>query len=246
MVKPKYQPYVAPENPSKIIGRFIFRILSYPYSIVRKYNNYNIRVGELVNELKDDELNRIRFRNAKLLLVCIYLPLMIGLGLSSWNIFNHYNDYVIYGDNVTHTEHSTGLSDNINKKFKKVKIIVKDFPVQKNDIIFLLYAYGFTLVTARFLSLHGAFKEEEKIISIFASLGYTNAEGDPWEVTWTPDAVQIIAFNCDPIQLCGNTRFWSSINFPPGTPKVSKTNMNKFIVTRAYELPPVMLFSFDK
>lgn len=246
MPKPKIQPYVTPDPPSKVIGKFIFRVLAYPYSIVKKYNNYNIRVGEIVNELKDEGLNRIRFRNARLLLIFIYFPLMIGLGISSWNIYQHKNDYVNYWNNVTYSEHSSGLGDTINKKIRKVKIIVRDFPVKQDDALYLFYAYLFTLVGARFLSLNSAFKEEEKIIGIFASLGYTDAEGEPWQVTWTPDAVQIIAFNCDPIQLCGNNRFWSSINFPPGTPKVSKTNMNKFIVVKAYELPPVMLFSFDK
>ena len=240
------QPYLAPEKTSTVIRRFIFKVIAYPYSIIKKYNNYNIRVGEIVNELKDDELNRIRKNNGKLILIFIYFPIVLGMTLSFYSINSHYRDYQYFWKKVTTPAiQEVGVIDKVTSKIQKAKIILFQNPIRKNDYILILYGYLITLFGARFLSMNPAFKEEEKIANIFSSLGYTDAEGKPWQVTWTPDAIMIIAFNCDPIQLCSNTRFWSTINFPPGTPKVSKTNMNKFIVTRAYELTANMIFSFD-
>lgn len=245
MINKKQQQYVAPDPLLKILLRFILSILSYPYTIIRKYNDYNIRVGEMVNELKDEELNNIRLNNGKLVLIFIYLPITIGILFSAFSINFHKKDYITYWNNIKKEEKSSGINSVINSKIKKAKLIINEFPVKKSDILFLVYGYVAALIGARFLSLHPSFKQEKKLSEIFASLGYTDAEGNPWKITWTPDAVQIISFNCDPIQLCSNTRFWSTINFPPGTPKVSKTNMNKFIVSRAYELSPNIIFSFD-
>jgi hypothetical protein len=246
MVKPPKKPaYQAPEKPATIIRRFIFKILGYPYSIIKKYNNYNIRVAEIVTELKDDELNRIRKNNGKLIMIFIYFPILLGLILSTVSIHSHYYDYQNYFNKINRQNMENTLSEKIGSKIKKAKIIVFEAPIRKTDFILIVYGYIFALLGARFLSINPIFKEEDKITNIFASLGYTDAEGKPWVVTWTPDAIMIVAFNCDPIQLCSNTRFWSTINFPPGTPKVSKNNMNKFIVTRAFELTPNMIFSFE-
>lgn len=249
MANNKFQPYVTPDPAWKVFAKFIGRILAYPYTIHRKFQNYNIRVGDMKNELKDKddehELDRLRSNNSKLTLLFIYLPTIIGILLSGISINTHKYDYQNYWHRLTKVEKNDGVTDGISKKYKKVKFAVTEIPVKKHDVAFLFYGYLITILGARFLSLNPIFKEEEKITSIFASLGNIDAEGNPWTVTWTPDAIQIISFNCDPLALCQNTRFWSTINFPPGAPKVSKTHMGKFIVTRAYELNATMLFSYD-
>jgi hypothetical protein len=246
MPKPKMQPYVTPDPPLRVIAKFFGRILAYPFVIVKKYQNYNIRIGEMKSELKDDELDRLRTNNGKLTLLFVYLPIVLGILLSGISVNAHKYDYQSYWHRINRVDKTDGLTDGIEKKYKKVKIAVTELPVKKYDIMFIIYGYLFTILGARFLSLNPVFKEEEKITSIFASLGYIDADGNPWQVTWTPDAIQIISFNCDPLALCQNTRFWSTINFPPSlTPKISKTHMGKFIVTRAYELTPNMIFSYE-
>jgi hypothetical protein len=245
MAQQKFQPYVKPDPPLKAVAKFIGKILAYPYTILKKYQNYNIRVGDMKNELKDDELERVRANNAKLTLFFIHLPTVLGMLLCGFSINSHKYDYQNYWSKIHRVEKADGITDGISKKYKKVKTIVTEVPLRKYDFIFLIYGYMITILGARFLSLNPIFKEEDKITGIFASLGFLDAEGKPWKVTWTPDAIQIISFNCDPMALCQNTRFWSTINFPPGAPKISKTHMGKFIVIRAYELNATMLFSFD-
>src|SRR5690606_33606369 len=97
---------------------------------------------------------------------------------------------------------------------------------------------------AWFLSLNPAFREEQRIRHIFATLSNIDSEGNPWKITWTPNAIMIESFNADPYALCSKNAFWSSINFPPSQPKVFPENMNKFIVQRRFELPSKLEYKF--
>jgi hypothetical protein len=251
---PSRQPYVAPDPLLTIFRKFLVRILVYPYTIIKKYNNYNIRLGDMANLLKEqdkeeivqEEIGDLRKTNGKLIMTFIYFPILVGFICSSLSINSHSFEYKNYWGKITKPTIDVGIVDKVKTKFSQAKIIITECPYKKNDGIFILYGYLVALLGARFLSMNPVFKEEDHKSTVFGSLGYVDAEGEPWQITWTPDAIMIICFNCDPYLLCDNSRFWSSINFPPSLPTVSKETMNKFIVTRAYELSPKMTFVFDE
>jgi hypothetical protein len=250
---PVRQPYITPDSLLTTVRKFIIQLLAYPYTVIKKYNSYNIRLGDMANLLKEhekeevvqEEIASIRKTNGKLIMTIIYFPILIGMIFSFLSISSHSFEYKIYWNKINKETHDIGFFDKVHTKFNQLKIIIADCPYRKNDGIFIIYGYFAALLGARFLSMNPVFEEEERKAIIFASLGHTDAEGEPWQITWTPDAIMVICFNCDPYLLCDNSRFWSTINFPPSLPTVSKASMNKFIVTRAYELSPNMTFVFD-
>lgn len=237
--------YSAPTPLKKKIVSFILETLLYPYSIIKKYNEYNLRILEIANELKDEGIYRIQKNNIKLVFMFIHIPIIIGILFFLIYSFESKEEYYRFYKILVYENKSISptMFDGIEFLFKKINLAIAQFPIKSDQLKLIFCSYALTLVGAKFLSLHPAFKKEDEIKTIFSSLGYIDGEGKPWKVTWTPDAIQIISFNCDPIQLCANNRFWSTINFPPGTPRVSKQNMNKFIVTRAYELNSNIIFS---
>lgn len=242
----KGQVYTNPIPIEKKIFFGLLNIVLYPYRVLKKYNDYNIRITEIANELKDPSIFRIKKNNIKLIFFFIHLPLILGIAFFIYSCFENKTEiYKFYKIITYENKLDSGLFDSINFNFRKIKYALSEFPIKKDQLNILFYSYLLSVLGARFLSLHPAFKKEQEIITIFGNLGYVDGEGRPWKVTWTPDAIQIISFNCDPIQLCANTRFWSTINFPPGTPRVSKSNMNKFIVNRAYELSGNIVFSYN-
>lgn len=242
----KGQSFTPPIPIEKRILSFLIGIIVYPYTIIKKYNDYNIRISEIANELKDASIFRIKKNNIKLIFLFIQLPIILGMLVFVYSCYSNKSEiYKFYKILTFENKHDPGIFGAINFSYRKVKYALDQFPVKSEQLALLGYSYILSIIGARFLSLHPAFKKEDEIKAIFGTLGYIDGEGHPWKVTWTPDAIQIISFNCDPIQLCANTRIWSTINFPPGTPRVSKTNMNKFIVTRAYELSSNIVFSYD-
>jgi hypothetical protein len=249
MVKQSKPQYEKPDPLSKVVLKFFWRIIAYPHVIIKKYQSYNIRVAEMRNELKKEEqsheLERLLANNGKLILLFIYVPILLGIVCSGLSINSHKYDYQSYWRRLHTVERADGITDSIGNKWKKVKFAVAENPVKKYDFLLVMYGYMIAIMGARFLSINPIFKEEAKITEIFASLGMIDSQGNPWTVTWTPDAIQIDSFNCDPLALCSNLRFWSTINFPPSPPKINKIHRRKFIVVRAYELSPTMLFSFD-
>jgi hypothetical protein len=242
----KGQGFTPPIPIEKRIFSFIMGVVLYPYNVIKKYNDYNIRITEIANELKDSSIFRIKKNNIKLIFFFIQLPILLGILFFIYSCYqNQAEIYKFYKIITFENKHDPGIFGAINFSFRKIKYAISEFPIKSNQLSLLGYAYLLSILGSRFLSLHPAFKKEEEIKTIFGTLGYIDGEGHPWRVTWTPDAIQIISFNCDPIQLCSNTRIWSTINFPPGTPRVSKSNMNKFIVTRAYELSSNIVFSYN-
>jgi hypothetical protein len=242
---PKQGQYTPPTPLHKLLMSFVLGILLYPYSVIKKYNDYNIRITEIANELKDVSIFRIKKNNIKLIFIFIHLPLIIGSIFLLVSSFSNSSEFYKFYKILTYENKvlSPTIFDQISFLEKKLSFAFDNFPIRKNQLSYIIFSYFISLVGAKFLSLHTAFVKEEEIKTIFSNLGYIDGEGKPWKVTWTPDAIQIVSFNCDPIQLCANNRFWSTINFPPGTPRVSKLHMNKFIVTRAYELNSNIIFT---
>jgi hypothetical protein len=242
----KMPQYHVPEHPFTFIKKKVAQLLLFPYTLVQKYNDYNSRIGEIVNEINDEDLNRIRKNNGKLVLIFVYLPLCLGAVLGLISIYIHFHEFVEFFSRILKPVQVEGLIAHYKVAKAKIMFTWARFPARKSDYMPLVYGYLCALVGAKFLAMNPAFHKEEEITKVFAHLGYIDGKGEPWVVTWTPEAVMIVSFHCDPIALTNNTRFWSTINFPPGIPKIFKSNMNKFIVQRAYELPPTIVYSFDE
>jgi hypothetical protein len=219
-------------------------LLYYPHKVAKRYAAYNAAVGEMIIETNDGSLDPIRRRNSWLVNIFIYLPMTGGVAGSLFSMYFHRHDFVKYFEFITSPVKYTGFFSMIGKYIGRSIDIFSTLPFSSLDYQLFIWGYGLAIVFAYILSKHTSFKEEARIVHIFSTLGYIDSEGNPWKVTWTPNSIMITAFNCDPIALCANNRFWSSINFPPSPPKVFKNNMNKFVVQRKYELPAELTFHY--
>lgn len=240
----KKTPYVAPLH-KRLINMLIEK-LKYPKKIFDKYKRYNAAVSEILIETQNTELHHLRVKNAKLVNIFIILPIFLGLCLTGFYVYLYKYDFIYYYNKLTASFGNVGIFKLIFELIKRFVYMITNFPLGFKIIKWIFYGYGASIVGAWILSLNPAFKEEEKITHIFATLGYIDSEGNPWKVTWTPEAIMITSFNCDPVALSQNTRFWSSINFPPSSPKVLKKDMKKFIVMRKYELPQELVFELKE
>ena len=59
----KINQYSPPVPLNKRISSFLLNAILYPYSVIKKYNEYNIRITEIANELKDEGIFRIKKNN---------------------------------------------------------------------------------------------------------------------------------------------------------------------------------------
>ena len=218
-------------------------LIYYPHKVAKRYASYNYAVGEMIIETNNGSLDALRRRNSLLVNSMIYLPMFIGFLGTFVSMYSHKSDFVHYINKITAPVVYSGFFSMIGKYLNRVYEIFFSLPFSATDYQLFIWFYGLSIAFAWLLSKHTAFKEEARITHIFSTLGYIDSEGNPWKVTWTPDAIMITAFNCDPVALCANNRFWSSVNFPPSPPKVFRSNMNKFIVMRKYELPAEMIFN---
>lgn len=226
----------------KKLWRLFIKLLKYPRRVDKRYARYNGAISEILYETGNENLDVLRKRNAKLVNIFIRLPLIIGIIGSIVSLFLHWSDFNLYFEKAFASMYYKGFFSGVAAYIKRIYFIVTAIPLNRWDYLSIILGQFGSIIGAWFLSQNPAFDEEARIIHIFSTLGYIDSEGQPWKVTWTPDAVLIEAFNCDPYALCSNTRFWSSVNFPPSQPKVFKDNMNKFIVQRKYELPNQMIF----
>jgi hypothetical protein len=237
------KPQVLPPTPlHKMIFRFILKLLKYPRQIAKRYAGYNGAIGEILMETGDPSIDRLRRRNSKLVNIFIYLPFFLGIAISFVMLYNNRQDFVFYFEKLFSPVYAKGIFSTIGAYWNKLFFMFTGLPINKNEFYPFLLGYLGSIIGAWLLSLNPAFREQEKIVHIFSTLGYIDSEGKPWKVTWTPNAIMIEAFNCDPYALTQNNRFWSSVNFPPTAPKVNRDNMNKFIVQRKYELPAELIF----
>lgn len=237
--KPAPPPYVPLR---KKIFRSIVFLLKYPRLMARKYMGYNGAIGEILLETGDISIDDLRRRNNYLVNLFIHAPFFLGILISVVSIYLHHNDFSFYIDKSFSPIFSQGFFSTIGAYFKRIHYIFTAIPVKKMDYLPFIIGYATSILGAFILSFNILFKKQDEITHIFSTLGYIDSEGKPWKVTWTPNAIMIEAFNCDAYALCNNNRFWSSVNFPPTTPKINKENMNKFIVQRKYELPSELIF----
>ena len=222
-----------------------FSFFSFPHKIARKYQRYNKEIGEMYHEIRDQNLSRLRARNAKLLNLFIYLPIFVGIMASAISVYSHKEDFSLYRKKITTTIYAKDFSTKAKVVVKRIHYAITETPFKKMDYFFILSGYFLAFIGASFLSLNPAFAQEFIIREKFRALKLLDANGDPWKLTWTPDALMITSFNNDPIALKGSGKFWSTINFPPSNPKIFKNDMNKFIVYRKYELPASVVIQYS-
>lgn len=234
---------IAPYVPLyKKIFNLIFFLLKYPRGMAKKYMAYNGAIGEILLETGDPSIDALRRRNNKLVNIFIHMPFFVGLMISLASLYIHRDSFDFYITKLMYPVNAPGFFSSLSLYIKKIYFMVTAIPIVQSDYLPFVIGYGLSILGAFILSFNPVFKEQDRIIHIFSTLGNIDSEGKPWKVTWTPNAIMIEAFNCDPYALCNNNRFWSSVNFPPTAPKVNRMNMNKFIVQRKYELPNELVF----
>lgn len=228
----------------KRIFRGVMKIIKYPRMMVKKYMAYNAGLGEILNEIEDPYVFELRKKNNYLVNLAIHGPFFIGLVLSIASLYLHHQDFELYIHKAFSTVHTTGFFNSIAQYFRRMIYILTEIPLKPLDYIPFIGGYLFSVLGAFILSFHPGFQEADRITHIFSTLGYIDSEGKPWKVVWTPNAIMIEAFNCDPKALSENKRFWSTVNFPPSAPNIVPGKMNKFIVQRKYELPTSLVFEY--
>lgn len=223
--------------------------LKLPKKVFDRYAGYNAGISEMFNIIDDHSLHEIRVRNAKLVNIFIILPIILGITIFAIHLYLNRYDFLNYYKNATSAilyNETTSYFNIIGLYLKKIYYILFNFPLGLKILKWLPLGYLGSILGAWLLNKHTAFQQEEKIQKTFAALGYIDINGLPWKVVWTPNVIMITAFNCDPDKLVDNNRFWNSINFPPSNPKKLKSDNNKFIVRRRYELPISLVFEVSE
>lgn len=233
----------------RLLNLFL-NILKYPFRIAKKYESYNMGIGDLIsvkNEPnvngKDDKYFReFQRKNTRLVFFCIYLPLILGFISTSLMIYKNKENYSNYYKQASAPIKEDKFTKKISAYWNKAYYIVAENPVTSDEYTPVLIAFFISLMGAKFLSINPVFEIKERIEKNLVALGCTDIEGNPWRVVWTPEAMLFVSFGTDPNKLAQEQKFWTTINFPPSLPKQSKKDMNKFVVQRKYELSSNMVF----
>ena len=119
----KINQYSPPVPLNKRISSFLLNAILYPYSVIKKYNEYNIRITEIANELKDEGIFRIKKNNVKIVFLFIHLPILIGLLFFLLSSLENKEDYYKFYKIITYENKSISptIIDNISFLFKKIK-----------------------------------------------------------------------------------------------------------------------------
>lgn len=232
-----------PLPPMKRLWKKFLTLMAYPFKVGKMISGYNAGVGEIMIETGDYSLDEYRTVNNKFLYSLIYLPILLGVISTALMIYTNEKAYDRYFSVMTSSTKNLTMMESISRK---TKFAIKEFPVKTVEIAPILIGFLIALGGARFLSYHPAFAEIAKIQEDLKRMNFVDKDGNPWRVVWTIDAILFISYGYDPMKFVQEQRFWATINFSPGPPKVSKTNMNKFVVQRKYELSANMVFEFGE
>lgn len=235
-------PLEIPISFKRRLYNLVVSILKYPNQIVKRYRLYNYSIGEILFETGDIYLHQIRKRNTALVNFFVYLPYWGGVTFSIVFFYLEKESYRKFYEVLTSPLITKNSFFGIVPFLKRVFYFFTEIPLTYELYPFII-GYAISILGAFVLSRNRAFKEQKKISDTFFSLGLVDAENKPWKVTWTPDALLIEAYNCDPYAFVNKKGFWSTINFSPSSPKVSRTNMNKIIIYRKSELPQKLEFN---
>lgn len=247
----KFDKYTEPSlSPEKKFFSIIGKIIKYPFMIAKKFEAYNVGLGDLMavkNEPKltgedDQYFKKFQRQNTKLVFFFIYGPMLIGFIISSLLIYSNRQNYISYYKELTKPVVEERFTRKISAYVNRVVFFIKDQPISVKEITPFFIAFLISLIGAKFLSRNPVFARQDDILNRLIAYGAKDMNGNPWKIIWTPDAMLFISFGEDPIKLAQDSKFWATINFPPTTPKQSKKDMNKFVVQRKQELSGNMFF----
>lgn len=217
-------------------------LFSYPHSMAKKYKQYHKEIGIMFAEVRDAHLRKLRGRIGILLNTFIYLPIFVGFLASFVSIHSHTKDFTLYYRKVKRPIYAKTILKKATVVYDRVVFATTKIPLNRYDLGFFLGGYFFAFIGALILSLNPAFKRTDEIRKKFKALNLVDERGEPWGLTWTPDALMITSFNSEAKALVNRGAFWSTINFSPSRPRVFKEDKNKFIVFKRYELPYQVMF----
>jgi len=233
----------------------LFDILGFPSRVARRYGIYNQKIKEMNQAIKNKKLDELMSRNYFLINFFIRIPLLVGLLISGFLMYKESDRYTPYLKQAVSPIFSISIDEIsfknlkpiINKAWKptinRLKFIYEKSPFSFKELKFVIFGFIASFIGAMFLSKNPMFQIEDKIKGLLTAQRYVDENGKPWEFTWTPFAIYFHAYNTDVLKFVKNTRFWNTINFNPSDPVYVGGDMNRFVVSKRYELPNSLIFT---
>lgn len=197
----------------------------------------------MANTFKDDYAEFLWKRNVKHINSMIRGPLALGIFISSLLFYLNF-DQIRNDFKKSKNPFEFQIKKNFKTPSKWIKSNFSNIKVNKMIFIPGIFGYLVSFGGAVYLSLNAGLKKDKEIKIALAQNKYVNADGEPWDLVWTPLGILFYGYNCDPALVQKNTRFWNSINFTPDDPKQSPKDANVFYIKKAYDLPKLITLNF--
>lgn len=240
------------ENKKRGLFKYLLALLLFPLKVRKRYLKFSSVLFEAEGEHKatSEQLKAYRENNLKLINRFIHLPLGI-FALTFVAMF-----YLNIGELLSFGEKLIDLPKVSLIKPKATQVAFKKYAttlsaqaekMHFSRFVFILgISYAVMFLGASVLVANPAFKNENLIKSALLSNRYTDPNGQPWKVFWTPDVIIFYTYQCDSDAFQNNAKFWNTINFRPDTPVHFRSDANKILVPRAYALPSFISFELKE
>lgn len=248
-VNKKFDPNYIP--PGKRIFLLIKAAIFFPAAVSRRLSKLNKHLGTItaVFKLRNDEkaeIDAIRRQNTILMNFLVRVPLVIGISMSAFFI---YNDIDMIRQNLKKMTYAPRISirqpKDIPRQIKRdFEYRMKKSPIEKKHVLPFLVGYLIGYIGSLIMSNHVCFKFEKSISKSLFANKYIDENGRPWEVCYTPKAIMFITYQCEPEKFVSNGKFWDDINFKPDREyQQAPGNSKVVLIKQNYELPAFIDFS---
>lgn len=240
------------ESKKRGLLKIVLALLLFPLKVRKRYLGFNAVLFEAEKEHKatESQLRDYRENNLKLINRFIHLPLgLFFLTLLAMFYLNLGEIIVLSEKILTLPKLSLVHPKQTQISFKKYINTISAQAEKmsfKSFLILLGVTYGMTFLGSAILVTSPAFKTEKLIKAALSSNRYNDANGQPWKVFWTPDAIIFYTYQCDSDAFQNNAKFWNTINFRPDTPVHFRSDANKLLIPRAYALPSFISFELKE
>lgn len=232
--------------------QILFALIFFPFKVRKRYLKFNAVLWEAEKENKATQtrFEEYRFNNIKLLNIFIHTPLALCALVMVFMVYLEIDSFARVAGKIANPPKISLTKPKATSQAVKLYVNKISEATGKIRLRYTLYVFGgfYTLcfLGATLLAMYPAWKQERVIRDALTSNRYTDTNGEPWKVFWTPDAIIFHTYQCDPDSFFGNSKFWNTINFKPDTPVQFKNDANKIIVARAYALPNLISFEIKK
>lgn len=239
----------------KRIFRFIINLIKYPFKIKKKYDFYIAIIGVMFKKIKDPELDFLKKRLIRIMMMLIVMPLFLGVAVNAFTIYQikdpydmpQKNKYVAFAERASQPLYISGVFDGVGKIFKRGYLIVSKNPFDVTDFIPLFFGFAFSVLGAALASQNFLFEKAALIEVFLEDMKMTDINSKPWKVVFTPKYIYFEAYGHDPGKFIERSNFWNNLgDFLPGEPITFSNDTTKFIIPKKYSLPEKIEFVYDR